>query len=346
MGAISYRDEYRKIAFTPPQLRGAWTRRVEIFVEKYVPLLSGLGFEVVEPEVYSEEILYLVHDREYVDYVKRMSKSGRGWLDYGDTPAYPGVFEDALLAVSGTVHCAEQLDNRSVCFNPQGGFHHARRRSAGGFCVFNDVALAARILSKRGRTAVVDVDAHHGDGTQDILYRDSILKISVHGYGYGFYPGTGWIDELGEGEGKCLNVNVPVPLASGDDVFEKVLEELLAPLLDSYGPRYIVLQGGVDGHRGDPLVGLRFTDNSYWRLALLLHSYVEKGAKVVVTGGGGYVPVEAARLWALELAAILGGDMSPIKPVEEESVSDEYTKSIVDDRVSFLKEKLSACNII
>ncbi len=344
-GSIVFTERYLDIAFTPPALRGAWTRRVKIFVERYLPVLEERGVEVVEPRPVEPGLLEAVHDREYIEYVKRASERGQGWLDYGDTPAYPGVFEDALLAVSGSVTCASGIRGGEACFNPQGGFHHARRRSAGGFCVFNDVALSALLLSRRGRVAVVDVDAHHGDGTQEILYETPILKISLHGYGYGFYPGTGWIDELGRGEGRCLNVNIPVPLGSGDDVFEAALG-FIGRVLESYRPDYIVLQGGVDGHVGDPLVGLRYTDNSYWQLGLMLHGYLRGGAGIVVLGGGGYVPEEAARLWALEYSAILWGEDTPLRPTERPTRSEEWIRGVVDDRIRFLSEKLSECGLL
>jgi len=344
-GSIVYTEKYSSIAFTPPLLRDAWTRRVKIFAERYLPVLEEMGVRVLEPRLIDPGLLELIHDREYIEYVKRASQEGKGWLDYGDTPAYPGVFEDALLAVSGSATCASILPGGGACFNPQGGFHHARRRSAGGFCVFNDVALTAVLLSRRGRVAVVDVDAHHGDGTQEILYETPILKISLHGYGYGFYPGTGWIDELGRGDGECLNVNIPVPLSSGDDVFGEALA-LIGDLLESYNPEYIVLQGGVDGHIGDPLVGLRYTDNSYWALGVMLNKYRERGVGVIMLGGGGYVPEEAARLWAVEYSTILWGEGAPFKPREHPTESEGWVRGVVADRIGFLRERLGDCGLL
>jgi len=344
---VAYAEELKQIAFTPPSLQDAWTTRIKLFYSVRLPQLEeSLVVQRVEPSPIGEEELLRAHDRDYIEFVKRKSTEGKGLLDYGDTPAYPGVFEDALTTTAATLTLARRLLlEGGVGFNPNGGFHHARRRSAGGFCVFNDLAVTALWLRERGveRVAIIDIDAHHGDGTQQILYSTDVLKISVHGYGYGFYPGTGWIDELGEGAGYCRNFNIPVPLGSGDDVFVRVLEEVITPLVDAYRPGFLIIQAGVDGHRGDPLADLNYTEHSYMHFASFVTRYAAGGTPVLVTGGGGYVPSTVSRVWALVLSRIAGGDASPFLVGDERTASSEDIMSLVEDRVAWLKEKIREC---
>ncbi|QOJ78147.1 acetoin utilization protein AcuC [Infirmifilum lucidum] len=346
---IAYSEDLERIAFMPPSLKEAWTGRIKLFYREYVPQLGEvLPLERVEPSTISEEELLRAHDKEYIDFVKRKSIEGMGLLDYGDTPAYPGVFENALETISATLTLAQKLLVKGgVGFNPNGGFHHARRRSAGGFCVFNDLAVAALWLREKGleRIAIVDIDAHHGDGTQQILYSSDILKISIHGYGYGFYPGTGWIDELGEGVGYCRNINIPLPLGSGDDAFIIALREVVESLLSSYDPQFLIIQGGADGHRGDPLTYLNFTENSYIRFASLISRLASRGVPVLVTGGGGYVPSTVARIWALMIAGIAGSGAERFLTGDEETESGRVLLGIVEDRLSWLKNKIDECGL-
>ncbi len=350
-GVVVFDEKFFDIAFTPFSLRDAWTSRVRIFMEKFFPLLrKSRKIKLVDVKSFGDDILLLAHESRYVEFVKEMSRVGKGFLDYGDTPAYPGVFEDALFAVSGTLTLADFVlaGEKIVGFNPQGGFHHARSSSAGGFCVFNDLAIAVRYLRKNGikRIAVVDIDAHHGDGTEEILYREDVLKISIHGYGYGFYPGTGWIDELGENGGYCYNINIPVPLSSGDDIFKLAVSEIIIPVLSRYKPEVLIVQNGADGHMGDPLVGLNYSDNSYTLFGEILRGFAEKGVPIILTGGGGYVPQETARIWALVITKALGLDIPELRPREDETVSTHKIMSIVKDRVYYLKGMLENCEKI
>lgn len=343
---VAYSRILEEIAFTPFSLRDAWTRRIKLFYEEYMPRLEKkIPIRKVPIQEITREEILMAHDPEYVDFVQRKSKESKGFLDYGDTPAYPNVFDDAMKAVAATLTLAKTLlQEPGIGFNPNGGFHHARRRSAGGFCVFNDLAVAALWLRKQGvgRIAIVDIDAHHGDGTQQILYGEDILKISLHGYGYGFYPGTGWIDELGEGRGLCRNINIPVPLGSGDDVFRMALEEMITPQLEAYKPEFLILQAGVDGHVGDPLADLKFTENSYLRFAKKIHELADQ-IPVLVTGGGGYVPDTVARIWSLELAVFAGINPGEFMTGESETTSSDVILTTVRDRLQWLKNNLKDC---
>jgi acetoin utilization protein AcuC len=282
-------------------------------------LLEKLGVipdrvPVVEPEVADENRLSLVHSREYIDFVRKKSEEGRGFLDYGDTPAYPGVFKRATASAGGSVKAAE-LIGKGECshvFNPGGGLHHARFDSAGGFCVFNDVALAVRVLTSEfgfGRVAVIDIDGHHADGTQEYFFDEQILTISLHRFDPLFYPGSGSVDELGRGEGYGYTVNLPLPARTSGDLFLEAFESIVPPVIRWYRPEVILLQCGVDGHYQDPLVRMYLTTHTYETIARSMHdiAHEESEGKLLLMGGGGYSPENVARCWAIMFATITGG---------------------------------------
>ena len=346
MNIIAFRKEYEEIAFTPRQLYRIWTNRVKLFVETYKSYMLDRWFKILRPEAVEDELLNLVHDEKYIEYVREMSEVGEGYLDYGDTPAYRGVYEKALLALGGTRLIVENIVSGKVKvgFNPQGGFHHAGIRRAAGFCVFNDVALAAVLLSNSGfKVAILDVDGHHGDGTQEILYERPILKVSTHMYAPGFFPGTGYVDELGSGRGYGYNVNIPLPPGVGDDTYIEVIEELIVPLLLWYKPDAVILQSGADSHLGDPLVGLALTTYSYKMLALKIASRISSVKGVVVLAGGGYAPEIAVKVWWTVLLTLV---RAPDKVVEQFSTAKKPTKTpeslkkVVRDRINRLKKEL------
>lgn len=285
-------------------------------------LLQKLGIfdEIVKhyaPGHASEEDLKLVHSEEYIRMVKTKCEEGKGYLDYGDTPARRGVYEASCAIVGGSILGADLIMRGEVehAFNVGGGLHHARRSSAAGFCVFNDVAVAARHLQRRyclKRIAIVDIDGHHGDGTQSIFYREPILTISLHRYGGDFlgrfYPGTGSVDEIGEGYGKGYSVNVPLPAGTFDEAFLEAFNEIVPPLLEKYRPEILLNQFGVDTHYQDPLVGLSLTTKSYLEVSSTLHHLAHRvsGGKYLIFGGGGYKPGNVSRCWALMLMTVAG----------------------------------------
>ncbi|OYT29839.1 MAG: acetoin utilization protein AcuC [Thermofilum sp. ex4484_82] len=351
LNAIAYTEKYLEIAFTPLSLRWNWQIRNKYFIQLFYKYNLKEYIDVLEPELAKEEELQLVHSRKYIGYVKMKSIDGEGYLDYGDTPAYKGVFEDALLAVGGTVKLVKLLMKRvyQASFNPQGGFHHAQKNSAAGFCVFNDVALAATLAYNHGlKVAVIDVDGHHGDGTQFILYNKPILKISFHRYG-NFYPGTGYVNELGEGDGYGYSVNIPLPARSGDDVFVYVLDNLIVPLLEDYKPEIIIAQMGVDAHLGDPLVDLRLTSKSYRLFAMRLKEIADKysNGRILGLGGGGYDPDSTSRMWIIMISEIfdIPNDIrekiyNDLKDKVEDTKSENQVFETVRERLKYLQSEL------
>lgn len=303
--AFVYHEDYVKYDFGPSHpLRP--TREKETFeLLKKLEVFNDKA-KIYEARTAKEDELMLVHTKDYVEFVKRKSEEGRGYLDYGDTPATKGIYEAAAIRVGGTLTAADLIMHGkfSHAFNPSGGFHHAKEGSAGGFCVFNDVAVVVRYLQKKyglKRIVVVDVDGHHGDGTQAIFYEEPILTISFHRYGWFFYPGTGNIGETGRGIGEGYSVNVPLPLGTHDEAYLYAFHEIVPPLIKTYKPEIIVNQFGVDGHYEDPLVGLALTTKAYIDIAKTLHSLAHEytGGKYLITGGGGYEPKNVSRCWAV-----------------------------------------------
>jgi len=346
--AIIFEEEYLRIGFTPPYLLKRWTERVKLFMDLIRRYRLEEVYNIIKPELCPEDLLSLAHDRRYIEYVKRMGELGSGYLDYGDTPAYPNVYHKARLAIGGTVTLANMIveGKLEIGFNPQGGFHHAKEDSAAGFCVFNDIAIAARFLLKQGfrRIAVVDIDGHHGDGTQSILYREPILKISLHRYTPGvFFPGTGDVHEIGKEEGYKHSVNIPFPEEAGDDLFELALKEVVTPLLERFKPEVIIAQMGVDGHKGDPLVNLRFTSKSYLMFARELKEIKTKyNASILGLGGGGYDEDSTSRMWVLMLAELVG--FKPLKEIRDRNEgtnSDEKAIILVKNKITYLRSILN-----
>jgi acetoin utilization protein AcuC len=306
-----YHDRYDGRGFS--RVRDSW-RRYRLARE----LLAELGLfdgplRWVEPSPATDEEILLVHDPAYLAFVKERDATGEGSLDYGDTPAYPGILFRARVAVGATLHGARAIARGEArhAFNPGGGLHHAARDRAGGFCVFNDAVIAVRALRKEHgleRPAIVDLDGHHGDGTQELLWEEPVLYASMHRYGGRFYPGTGAADEVGAGRGLGYTLNVPLPRGTGNAEYLRQLDETVLPYVAGYRPELLIVQIGVDTHRGDPLVRLGLTAGAYREIALRLHSLAHDlcGGRLLVVAGGGYVPEAVARCWAVFLGTLAG----------------------------------------
>jgi acetoin utilization protein AcuC len=192
-----------------------------------------------------------------------------------------------------------------VAFNPSGGFHHAGPERAGGFCYINDLVIACLLLAEEGRRVVyLDVDVHHGDGVQNAFYaRSDVMTISFHESGKTLFPGGGFEDEIGTGEGRGFNVNVGLPVRIHDEPYLRAFRALAVPLIGAYDPDVIVLVLGMDGLSGDPLAHLSLTNNAYAEVVSLVMGF---GKPILATGGGGYNPRNTARGWALAWGILCG----------------------------------------
>jgi acetoin utilization protein AcuC len=221
------------------------------------------------------------------------------------------MYEAAALHVGGTLLACDLAVHDGRAFNLGGGFHHAMRERASGFCIFNDPAIGIRHLLDRHdlkRVLYVDTDAHHADGVEVAFYDDPrVLTISFHESGATLFPGTGWVEEIGAGEGRGYSVNVPLPPHTFDEAYLSAFDAIVPPLADAFRPQALVTQFGADAFAGDPLANLLLTPRAYEGIAAR-HQEMSRalGIPWVAMTGGGYLAEACARVWTLLYAAMCG----------------------------------------
>jgi acetoin utilization protein AcuC len=258
-----------------------------------------------EPVMGTEQDALLFHDKEYVDFVKAASKHGGVYLDRGDTPAFKGVFEASLCVVGSTLAALDMVmagENVQHAFNPIGGLHHARRDTAGGFCVFNDIGVAILAARKKygiKRIMYVDIDAHHGDGVFYEFEDDPLLFFAdTHEDGQYLYPGTGSETETGIGPAAGTKLNIPLRPGSGDNEFISAFGKI-EQFVDRVKPELIILQCGADCLAGDPITHLQYSPMAHRFAADSLHRLAHKHCKgrIMALGGGGYNRENIGNAW-------------------------------------------------
>jgi acetoin utilization deacetylase AcuC-like enzyme len=281
--AAVYSEEFLK--HNPGPYHPEKPQRLEAIVEALRRSGIWQSLTLLQPRMADEEEVLLVHERSYLELLKQFCER-RVPLD-ADTPTAPETYRLSLLAAGGTlVGAKEVLDGRS-CFcllRPPG--HHASRDRGAGFCYLNNAAIAAAWARQRGvkRVLIFDLEAHCGDGTEEIFYSDpSVLYISFHQDPYTLYPGTGFTWQIGEGEGEGYTVNVPMPPGSGDAEYAAALQEIFEPLYAQYKPEMVIVSMGFDAHEDDPLTSLRLSSYSFGWLA---EAVVRRGPALFVLEGG------------------------------------------------------------
>lgn len=267
---------------------------------------AGLGEKIHYADTRRATVdeLCLFHSADYIDFISRRSAEGTGFLDGGDTPAYPGIFETASDVAGTTLAAVDAvMSGQTVrAFSPIAGLHHAGRGHAAGFCVFNDCGIAIEYLrNKHGlsRIAYVDIDAHHGDGVFYGFEDDpDVIFADLHEDGRFLYPGTGALDETGKGAAAGTKLNIPMAPGAGDEEFDAAWQ-LVEARVDNAKPDFIILQCGADSLEGDPITHLRYTEEAHALAARRLCKLADRhcSGRIVGTGGGGYNRRNLARAW-------------------------------------------------
>ncbi|TAK50564.1 MAG: acetoin utilization protein AcuC [Betaproteobacteria bacterium] len=251
------------------------------------------------------------HHPGYVERVIAASGAGSGYLDSGDTPAFPGCYEVAAHLVGAALEGARRVVSGAArrTFQPIGGLHHARRGAAAGFCVFNDLGVLIETLrTEHGvrRIAYVDIDVHHGDGVFYEFENDAELIVAdLHEDGAYLYPGTGRAEETGRGAARGTKLNLPLARGAGDAEFFAAWDEA-ERFLERQAPEFFILQCGADGLAGDPLADLRLTPAAHTHVARRLIALAARHARgrLMVFGGGGYSLENLSMAWCAVLETL------------------------------------------
>lgn len=290
--------------FGPDRMQAFWDEMIKRGLDKRVQLCA--------PELAEQAVIERFHGHEYVERVKFQSQTGQGFLDYGDTPAFPGVYQAAAY-VAGSAVAAMRGILSGACrhaFVPIAGLHHARRDGAAGFCVFNDCGVVIESLRAEygiRRVAYVDIDAHHGDGVYYGFEDDPELFFAdLHEDGKYLYPGTGAAHERGRGAAAGSKLNIPMQPGADDRDF-RAAWPAVEELLHAARPEFIILQCGADSLAGDPITHLQYSAESHRyataRLCAIAEQYCD--GRLLALGGGGYNRANLAAAWTAVVEALL-----------------------------------------
>lgn len=282
--------------------------------------VADASVDVVDfsPSRVDVELLAGVHLPEYIESIRHFCAAGGGELD-PDTVVGVDSWEAALRAAGAGPGAAELLqtgvaDIAFLPIRPPG--HHALEDRAMGFCVFNNVAITARLLTEMGKkVAIVDWDVHHGNGTQETFLMDpNVLYVSLHEFPA--YPGSGWIDEVGVGPAVGTAVNFPLPSGTGGDVYRASFDRVVVPVLSAFRPDWLLVSAGYDAHRGDPLAGLALLESDYAAMGSALRGVVGTGRTILFLEGG------------YNLSAIRGSVAATLEGLAGVPVPDEVSRPV------------------
>lgn len=251
----------------------------------------------IAPTPLALDLVHRVHSPEYVERLAAACRDGQPFIDCGDSAICPESFDIALLAAGATVDAARRVARgelrRAFCaVRPPG--HHCETDRSMGFCLLNNVALAARVFRDEAsmqRVLILDFDVHHGNGTQHIFEEDPrVLFISLHGHPRHLYPGTGYEWEVGVGPGRGFTLNIPLMPGADDDQYQAAFEQLVQPRVDDFRPQVVLVSAGFDAHEGDPLAEMLVSDEGFdWMTrAIIQMAETHAEGRIVSVLEGGY----------------------------------------------------------
>ena len=361
--ALVYDDAY--MAYRHADWHPLQPRRVKLAVD----LIKSRGLaefaELLAPRHASDTELALVHSPDYIKLVWRLGhgksisrvdgfQAAAAGFASEDNPVFEQMHEASALIAGGSLVAGEAVHEGRAdhAFNPAGGLHHAMRELASGFCVYNDVSVLTAWLRESGhRVAVVDVDVHHGDGTQASFYSDpNVLTISLHQLSRGFFPGTGYPDEVGAGEAAGTSANLPFPPFTWDEPWLRGFDEVVPTLLRRFQPTVLVTQCGCDTHLLDPLANLRCSTRIWPHVGRRFHDLAHElcDGRWVALGGGGYAVEEVVpRAWTLLFAEMTGHPELAVAELDPEAYppapeAQERIWPTIESSIRALKENLAA----
>ncbi len=264
----------------------------------------------------SEAILQYVHTHAYLTRLEAACRQGYPYIDVPDSAICPESYEIARLAAGGVIEAARlvasgELQRAFCAVRPPG--HHAERDRSMGFCLLNNVAIAANVLKhefKLDRLLVLDFDVHHANGTQHTFEDDpSVLVISLHGHPNYLYPGTGFEDEVGVGSGRGYTINIPFPPGATDDDYRKAFDDRVIPAVGRFAPQMMLVCAGYDAHTDDPLGNLRLSDEIFAWMTQVIIDLAQRHARgrLVSVLEGGYEPGVLARCVTEHVRLLRGG---------------------------------------
>lgn len=308
----------------PFRLERLWL--TEYLCRSYGLFATGAG-EIRSFSAAERADLLAAHEASYLDILESASQGiGAPGMAYhglasGDNPVFPGLWEYSLETAGGTLEAARLIASGQArrVFHPGGGLHHAHPGRASGFCYVNDVVIGIRSLLEQGRRVFYcDLDAHHGDGVEEAFYDDPrVLSLSVHQDGRTLFPGSGFVNDIGRGDGRGFAVNVPLLPAMSDEEYLRVWDELIEPLLRRFEPDVLVTELGADALQGDPLAGLSLKLSGWWQL---MQRIVALDVPWLAVGGGGYDLGNAMRAWTLAWGAMVGWSPAAELPPRPDSL--------------------------
>jgi acetoin utilization deacetylase AcuC-like enzyme len=313
--------------YHPIYLKHDTGRHVEVAarLEAVISYLEKTGLKskltLIEPRPATVDEIALVHQRRYIKEIEETAARGGGWLD-PDTVMSPDSYQAALYAAGGVICATEavmggEVSSAFALVRPPG--HHATASQAMGFCLFNNIAIAAKYALEKyklERVLIVDFDVHHGNGTQGTFYDNPhVMYISTHEYP--FYPGTGAINETGSGEGRRTNLNIPLPAGCGDAEYLDVFEQIVVPAARRFNPQLILVSVGYDGHWADPLAMMNLSVGGYAKMTGIIKGLADElcRGRLALTLEGGYNLEALAASVKATFDALMGNAFDVLKDV-------------------------------